>query len=121
MTRTGRDASARREPPGYCIAFLSGLAAPLAVVEARRGRPEPEVPVLLSFGTAATDGIRSDGFTAPGYAADYADRVENVQAVLYPAGNLGFSTQADSRQAAVRAVCLNFGEQPVPFSLPRSA
>ena len=98
------------------MALALALATIAPELEAQKGKPLSEVPMLLSFGTGEANALRSDGHLAPGDAADYAHGVENVQAVLYPAGNLGFSTQANGRQAAERAVCFDFGSQQVPFA-----
>ena len=93
----------------FALMLFFAVAHSVASLEARRGKPAAEVPVVLTFGTASTDALQSDGFIAPGYSADYAHGVENVFAVLYPAGNLGFSTQADTRSNALRSVCIDFG------------
>ena len=98
------------------LALFLAAAYNVTGLEARRGKPAADVPVVLTFGTASTDALQSDGFVAPGYSADYAHGVENILAVLYPAGNLGFSTQADTRNNALRSVCINFGAQVVPFA-----
>jgi hypothetical protein len=69
----------------------------------------------VSFGSGPTDALRSDGFVAPGYAADYANGLENVLAILQTSGNFRFFTQNDTAQPASRAVCFDFGAQSVPF------
>ena len=65
----------------------------------------------MSFGQLDGDGVTSDGFTAPGYAADYADGVENVLAVIQASGNFRFNVQNDLRAAASRKMCVDFGDQ----------
>jgi hypothetical protein len=75
------------------------------------GKPVAEVPLVISFGPADGNGLTSDGFTAPGYSADYANGAENVLAVIQGSGNLRFGTQFDSSNAATRAICIEFGDQ----------
>jgi hypothetical protein len=72
-----------------------------------------DLPVNLSFGTAATDGIRSDNRTVPvnGSVFDYANGSENVLAIIQSAGNFRFSTRDNSRKPNIRTVCVDFGTQ----------
>lgn len=94
-----------------CVA----MCAVLTGVGVFAARLPPETPLIVTFGNSEADALRSDGFQAPGYNADYADGLENVLAILQTSGNFRFFTQDDTRLAASRAVCFNFGTQPVPF------
>jgi hypothetical protein len=87
---------------------LAFAAQHVVVLEAQKGKPLPEVPVTVSFGTGALQGD---------LGGDYVNGVENVLAVVYPSGNVGLNTQADTRQLATRKVCLSFGAQQVPQEL----
>jgi hypothetical protein len=79
-------------------------------------KPPSEMQLLVTFGNGATDALRSDGLRAPGYTADYANGLENVLAILQTSGNFRFFTQNDTRLAASRGMCFDFGMQPVPFA-----
>lgn len=100
---------------------VRGLAAGLVVASMVIGtvlaaaRPPAEIPLLVTFGSGLTDALRSDGSIAPGYAADYADGLQNVLAILQTSGNFRFFTQNDTRLPATRAMCFDFGDQFVPF------
>lgn len=77
-------------------------------------KPPGETPLLVSFGSSAADALRSDGFLAPGFQADYADGLENVLAILQTSGNFRFFMDGDM-QPALRSLCFDFGTQLVPF------
>ena len=95
---------------GAVVAVSMAFGASLSA-----GRPAPDIPVLVTFGQGPADALRSDGFTAPGYLADYANGLENVLAVVQRSGNFRFFTQDDTRKPAVRTMCFDFGTQLVPF------
>jgi hypothetical protein len=75
------------------------------------GKPIADLPLLVSFGHSESDALTSDGFIAPGYADDYADGAENVLAIIQGSGNLRFGTQSDETRAALRRLCVDFGDQ----------
>ncbi len=79
------------------------------------GKPAPDVAVLVTFGQGPADALRSDGFVAPGYLADYANGLENILALIQSSGNFRFFTQDDTRKPALRSTCFDFGAQVVPF------
>lgn len=94
----------------------------LLATPAISAKPVADISLLISFSASERDAITGDGFTAPGFDADYADGIENVLAVIQPAGNLRFGTQHDPRKSALRRTCIDFGTQftdqglTVPFS-----
>jgi hypothetical protein len=77
------------------------------------GKPLRDTPVNLWFGNATGDGVSSDGHTtiANGISADYIDSIQNVLAIIQSTGNFRFTTQNNTRSAAERLVCLDFGTQ----------
>jgi hypothetical protein len=75
------------------------------------GKPVADLPILVSFGQTESDALTSDGFIAPGFFDDYADGVENVLAIIQGSGNLRFGMQRDVNRAALRSMCVNFGDQ----------
>jgi hypothetical protein len=95
------------------IVSVISMASGAAVLA---GKPTPEISLLVTFGSGAADTLRSDGFTAPGYEADYANGLENVLAILQGTGNFRFSTQNNTRQPVQRRLCFDFGAQSVPFA-----
>ena len=93
------------------VAMVAGLGAGLFAA-----KPPREIPLLVSFGTGPADALRSDGFLAPGFQADYADGLENVLAILQTSGNFRFFMQNDTQLPALRSLCFDFGAQLVPFA-----
>lgn len=76
------------------------------------GKPVADIPLLLGFSNTEADALTSDGFHAAGYpAADYANGIENVLAIIQPSGNFRFTTQNDLRAPAPRRMCVDFGSQ----------
>jgi hypothetical protein len=113
VTFKGDQSMMRRN--GLCALAVS-LVLGAALMAAK---PPSELPLLVTFGNGPFDALRSDGFTAPGYQADYANGIENVLAILQPSGNFRFFTQNDTKLAAQRSVCFDFGAQPVPIQPAR--
>ena len=97
------------------LASLAGLMFGTFGSVLASGKPTSDIPLLVTFGSGETDSLKSDGLTAPGYDADYANGLENVLAILQPSGNFRFYTQNDTRQILQRRVCFDFGGQNVPF------
>jgi hypothetical protein len=93
-----------------CTGWVLAIVGSFGLVSAA-GKPVADVPILVSFGHTESDALTSDGFIAPGFADDYADGVENVLAVIQGSGNLRFGTQSDESRAALRHLCVNFGDQ----------
>ena len=104
----------------HAIGIVSVFAAAVAGLNA--GKPTADIPVRMNFSAGTTDRITTDGLTAPGYADAYVDGIENVLAIIQASGNLRFTTHNDTRLAAARRVCIDFGTQfadqgqPVPFA-----
>src|SRR5262245_55906836 len=94
--------------PVVTVSMLFGAAVFAA-------KPASDIPVLVTFGNSAADSLRSDGFTAPGYNADYANGLENVLAIMQGSGNFRIFTRNDIRQPVQRHMCFDFGTQSVPF------
>ena len=97
------------------VALVGALAVTVGAA-----KPPSDVPVNLWFGNAAGDGITSDGLSSinNGVTADYIDGIQNVLAMIQGSGNFRFSTQENTRNAAQRSMCVNFGTQyagPLPF------
>ena len=91
-----------RPSPGVPRAAFVLAAAFVGVVPfVEAGKRLPEVPLVLSFGTAP-DLILSDG-------AGYTDGVDNVRAFLFPSGNLSFTTRANTAMTATRTVYFGLG------------
>ena len=84
-----------------------------ASLNAGATKPLSDVPTYLWFGNASTDALRSDGRTVivNGIVADYADGFENVATWVQTTGNFRFTTSSNTRKAATRAVCVDFGTQ----------
>jgi hypothetical protein len=76
------------------------------------GTPK-DTSVLLTFGNTAADRLTSDGttVTVSGRTADYANGLQNVLSALQTSGNYRFSTENDTRLAAERRMCVDFGTQ----------
>lgn len=99
------------------------LVLPLCLVlgaAAVAAKPLSDIPVLLWFGNAAGDGITSDGqvVSVNGLVADYADGMQNVLTIMQSTGNFRFTTTDNTRKAAQRAACVDFGTQfagPLPY------
>lgn len=98
------------------------IAVALAASPLDGAKPPADIPLLVSFSNSALDAVTGDGFTAPGYEAQYANGVENILALIQPSGNFRFGTQADAHRSPLRSVCIDFGTQfsdqgrAVPFS-----
>ena len=75
------------------------------------GKPAPDIPLLVSFSSGETDALTSDGFTAPGYAENYANGLENVLAIIQPSGNFRFGTENNLNAPSPRRMCVDFGTQ----------
>jgi hypothetical protein len=84
----------------FCLAAIPLLASPGLVAE--KGGPPRDIPLRVTFGTyTVTHRITNDR------PDEYVDQVENVFAILYPSGNQGFNTQADTRVAVMRSLCFS--------------
>ncbi len=110
-------------------ALLGLLTLVIVASSVWAAKPPVETPLLVWFGNAAGDGLRSDGqqgvVVVGGVtkSADYANGTQNVLAILQTSGNFRFGMQADTTVAATRSVCVNFGTQldsvttrPLPMS-----
>jgi hypothetical protein len=96
--------------------MIAATSMTIASLAFAAGKPPAEISLLLTFGQGASDALRSDGYTAPGVTADYANGAENVLAILQTSGNFRFSTEDDTRLAVQRSMCFDFGTQSVPFA-----
>jgi hypothetical protein len=94
-----------------------GTVAMMAVLGAGlfAAKPPQDIPLLVSFGAGTADALRSDGYLAPGFQADYANGLENVLAVLQTSGNFRFFMDGDMQLPPLRSLCFDFGTQLVPF------
>jgi len=97
--------------------LVMGIVAMMAVLGTGlfAAKPLREIPLLVSFGAGPNDALKSDGFQAPGFQADYANGVEHVLAILQTTGNFRFFMDGDAQLTPIRSLCFDFGIQSVPF------
>lgn len=97
-----------------CAGLLAtGLGLAAGTARTLAAPPPKDTPVLLTFGKSTTDRLTSDGqvVSVTGRTADYANGLQNVLTSAQSTGNYRFTTQNDTRVAATRRMCLDFGTQ----------
>lgn len=102
-----------RTPGTLSVALAISVGA---VVALHGAKPPAVIRLLVSFDNGPSNALHSDSLSAPGYAADYADGLENVATTLESSGNFRLQLQANTGLPASRSMCFDFGSQSVPFA-----